>query len=288
MHETGTAEEWNESYYFNFFDPQENIAGFTRIGFKPNRKEGMGFLFLFFKGKILAYHQKIEISHGFGNLKIGSLEFHPGWTITFSGKMAMDDGRMRDVSLSLEYSEISEALSYLECVTEEESELGRAVGEDHYEQIGIVKGRVRVDSESYAISGFSERDHSWGERDWNAPDLWIYVTAHFSLDFGLNIAKVLINNKEIDAGFIMTKGRIIPVVKILAGSNSDDSTQERHEYTIWDKKGSCYVLAGEVIQRVQIPFTKNDKISILSENFSQFHCEGRRGFGIIEHLVKLR
>ncbi len=42
-----TNKEWNESYYFCFADKGKNIKGMTRIGFKPNKPEGMSFIFLF-------------------------------------------------------------------------------------------------------------------------------------------------------------------------------------------------------------------------------------------------
>ena len=37
--------EWNESYYLAFFNKEYNIGGVSRIGFKPNKQEGMSFFF---------------------------------------------------------------------------------------------------------------------------------------------------------------------------------------------------------------------------------------------------
>ena len=37
--------EWNESYYLAFFNKEFNIGGVSRIGFKPNKQEGMSFFF---------------------------------------------------------------------------------------------------------------------------------------------------------------------------------------------------------------------------------------------------
>ena len=39
--------EWNESYYLAFLNKEHNIGGVSRIGFKPNKQEGMTFFFLF-------------------------------------------------------------------------------------------------------------------------------------------------------------------------------------------------------------------------------------------------
>lgn len=56
-HPVGKVKEWNESYYFNFYDHVQDIGGFTRIGFKPNREKGTGYLFL-----LIDHH---EINTGF-------------------------------------------------------------------------------------------------------------------------------------------------------------------------------------------------------------------------------
>jgi len=285
-HKAKNMKEWNESYYFNFYDPDKDIGGFTRIGFKPNIKEGVGYLFLFYKKEILAFNKKIEVSEVPEKIKTGPLEFFPGWKIVFSGKMT--DGKIRDIDLNLTYSEINREFSYIECVDREKFEMAKVVCEDHYEQIGFMKGEIRIDSEKYNISGFSERDHSWGERDWNAPKLWIYVTAHFDKDLGINFAKMRIKEREIDVGFVMKKGKNIPVKRVSADTVSEGNTQKSFEYKVYDIKGDCYTLRGKVLKRVQIPYRREDRVSILNENLSVFECKNKRGFGIAEYLVRIR
>lgn len=287
-HKPGDVEEWNESYYFNFYDPRQDIGGFTRIGFKPNKREGIGYFFLFYKDEILAFHNQIEVFEVPEKIRIGNLAFFPEWHIAFSGSMGvMDENTARDVTVTLEYSPIHEEFSYLECVDEEELEIAKVVCDNHYEQIGVVTGDITVDSELYSISGFSERDHSWGERDWNAPDLWVYMTAHFDKNFGINVAKMLIRNRVIDVGFIMKNGENIPVEKVVMRTVSEGNMQKRFKYEIWTHEGS-YSVTGKVLKRVQIPYKKGDKISILNENLSQFACENKKGFGIAEYLVKVQ
>ncbi len=287
-HQTGNEREWNESYYFNFYDPQENIGGFTRIGFKPNKKEGVGYLFLFYKDDILAFQNREEIFRVPEEIRVGSLEFEPGWTVTFSGTMVGLRGNPKNVFLTFKFSEITQEFSYLECVDRSQVKIAKVVAEDHYEQMGVIEGEITVGSEIHTISGLGERDHSWGERDWNAPDVWIYVTAHFNTEFGINIAKMVIKNQEIDAGFIMKNGKNVPVERISVNTISEENVQKRFEYTIWDCNKTHYILRGEVLKRVQIPYKRKDRISILNENLSQFTCENKKGFGIAEYLVRIQ
>lgn len=284
-HTSGIQKEWNESYYFYFYDPQNNIGGFTRIGFTPNRKEGSGYLFLFYKDEILVFHKSIEIFEVPEVIQVEPLQFRPEWTITFSGVMAAE-GTARNVSMMLTFHPLSAEFSYLECVDQSQREIGKVVCEDHYEQMGFIKGVITVDSQSYTFSGFGERDHSWGERDWNAPDLWIYVTAHFDKAFGINIAKMLKDGQEIDAGFIMKKGENIPVKKVLT-TLSEEPAKE-FQYTIVDSKGNTYVLEGKVLKTVEIPYKRENKISVLNESLSQVMCESKKGYGIAECLIKVQ
>lgn len=286
-HEAGDEEEWNESYYFNFYDPQKDIGGFTRIGYKPNKREGIGYFFLFYKDEILLFHQQTEVSEVPERIGLGPLEFRPEWNVLFSGGMTVQ-GTVKDVTVNLEYSPVNREFSYLECVDEEEAKIAKAVCEDHYEQIGLIKGTVKVDSNLYTISGLSERDHSWGERDWNAPELWVYVTAHFGADFGINIAKMRINDSEIDVGFVMEKGENVPVEKVSIKTVGEGTAQKTFEYTLDDCKGNQYLLTGKVLRRVQIPYQKDEKTSILNENLSEFVCGNRKGFGIAEYLIRVK
>ncbi len=50
-HPTGPGELWNESYYFNFYDINTQIGGFTRIGLRKNLKESNVWCLLFKEGR---------------------------------------------------------------------------------------------------------------------------------------------------------------------------------------------------------------------------------------------
>lgn len=285
-HEPDEDQEWNESHYFNFYDPRQDIGGFTRIGYKPNMGEGTGYLFLFVRGDILTFHQNMEIEEVPEFIGIGPLEFSPEWKVTFEAPMKTPNSTMVQVTLDLSYTPLNPEFSYLDCVTMQEFDIGRVVCEDHYEQVGIMEGEITIDSHAYHISGFSERDHSWGKRDWNAPSLWIYVTAHFDGDFAINIATMQIDSTRMDVGFIMDEGRNIPVKKIDEVTISEGGRQKSFTYIIEDVEGHSYTITGEVIHTVLIPYERNGKLSILNENLSRFTCMGKPGYGIAEYLLR--
>ena len=286
QHPPGPEIEWNESYYFNFYDPRNRVGGFTRIGFKPNKREAVGYMFLFYKDEILKVIFREEVETVPERIEVGSLRYLPEWTLTFSGNMAGEKSTIRKVSVELGYSPLHTEFSYLECVTPQQHEIGRVVCEDHYEQMGLVTGHITVDSHSHDISALGERDHSWGERDWNAPDLWIYATAPFSPEFGINIAQMLLKREEISTGFVMKNGENTPVRDVRTETITEKGRQKRVTYCIRDVKGRDFTLTGDVLNTAQIPY-RGTGISVLNEYLTAFTCGTEKGYGIAEYLMKM-
>ncbi|MBO3841564.1 MAG: hypothetical protein FGF48_04015 [Candidatus Brockarchaeota archaeon] len=71
--------EWNESYYFVFYDLKQGLGGMTRLGFKPNKKEAMTFLFLFLPDGSAAGYQAVEETGDYGlqGLRVGKVVHKP-------------------------------------------------------------------------------------------------------------------------------------------------------------------------------------------------------------------
>ncbi|GAG56682.1 unnamed protein product [marine sediment metagenome] len=66
--------EWNESYYFVFYDKQNSLGGMTRLGFKPNKEEGMSFFFLFLpNGSAAGYFREQKVKDYNKILKVGGV-----------------------------------------------------------------------------------------------------------------------------------------------------------------------------------------------------------------------
>ena len=84
--------EWNESYYLAFFDTKNKIGGVSRLGFKPNKREGMTFFFLFLpNGSVAGYHNTKRITDYSKNLKVKSMihicHSDVKWNYLFNDKM---------------------------------------------------------------------------------------------------------------------------------------------------------------------------------------------------------
>ena len=117
------------------------------------------------------------------------------------------------VSFSLEFESLNPMFDYRECVDKESERISQKVASEHLEQFGRATGTVTVAGKPFEISGLGERDHSWGVRDWNAPKMWIWLTAEFSESLAFNVTKLFVEEGEVSAGFVYLDGRNLPVVK---------------------------------------------------------------------------
>ena len=56
-HELGPESNFNESMYFNFFDPEQSIGGFVRLGNRANEGQAEMTVCIYLRdGRVLAAH----------------------------------------------------------------------------------------------------------------------------------------------------------------------------------------------------------------------------------------
>ncbi len=140
------------------------IGGMSRIGFKPNKPEGMTFLFLFLPdGSAAGYHQIESIKEYSTPFKVGGMAHicQPDgkWKYEFNGNMIMvknpeDLPKVREqpkliaaahkVKINLNFDPINDVYEYSENMTPESLELGKKAGDKHWEQIAKISGEIQV------------------------------------------------------------------------------------------------------------------------------------------------
>ena len=188
MHPVGDAPAWSESYYFNFVDPDSQIAMFTRMGFRPGSGWADGLHAVYLGGDRVAFtygRRDIGTDLGVydddlaaGQLRLTCVEPFQHWRVGYDGP-AQDiadaavllerskqrpDGWFRPADLSMEVDFRGVSAPHYAVQASDTSAGGRG----HFEQTGTVSGEIRIGEESYTVSGFGVRDKSWGPRDWGA------------------------------------------------------------------------------------------------------------------------
>jgi hypothetical protein len=311
---TSDQQEWNESYYFIFYDKDNKVGGMSRVGFKPNKKEGMTFFFLFLPdGSIGAFHANDDTSHYPDALKVENVEhkcIEDGkWKYSFEGPMLIfnnpeDFAKVKENpevindlvggTIDLKYEAFNETYEYSEHMTPESLEIGKKTGDVHWEQIGKVTGSVTVGENAFMIdSCIGQRDHTHGIRDWTGIGNWFYFVIWFDENLALNPAAVVLDDGRIGSGgFIYKDGKNIPIetIKLVDHSYQDNGVFPLStELEIVDVNGQKYTLKARPGPIIPVPFRDERGISYLIQSFGSFQLDDREGgYGSYEVLRKAK
>jgi hypothetical protein len=313
-HIPSTQIEWNESYYFIFYDKEKKIGGMSRVGFKPNKKEGMTFFFLFLPdGSVAAYHANDDASNYPDLIQVSNVQHNclgdGKWHYTFEGpvlifddpknfaKVQEDPEVITDLvgaKIDLNYNALNETYEYSEHMTPESLEIGKKTGDMHWEQIGKVTGTVKVGEDTFEIEGsIGQRDHTHGIRDWTGIGNWFYFVIWFNENLALNPAAVVMEDGRIGSGgFIYKDGENIPLesIRMLDHSYEDDGIFPiSTELELIDAQGQKYILKASPGKIIPVPFRGDSgSVSFLIQSFGSFQLdEIEGGYGSYEVLRRM-
>jgi hypothetical protein len=173
LHPAGPELLWNESYYFDFAAPDGSIGGYIRLGLYPNWDRAWYWACVVRPGQpavLVADNAAPLPPPGSTGLQTAALS---------AAQEITDPLRSARLTLDAVGAVLPEpAAAYSDLTAAEQVRLGldlewRTVGGVYpykdlprYEVPCQVSGTVRVGELTLNISGWGERDHSWGERDW--------------------------------------------------------------------------------------------------------------------------
>ncbi|MDD1747515.1 MAG: hypothetical protein LUQ16_07115 [Methanomassiliicoccales archaeon] len=295
IHEFGSQEEWNESFYFNFYDRGQDICGFMRVGLKPNKKLKDVFCFLMLPdGSVLGVKDSVAMEDSeleAKGLKLVKVEDEKTWRLEFSGELPRmhKDAEKEQVSFALDFTALNSVYDYRESVSGEKEKVAQAVASEHTEQFGKVVGKLNIGTRVYDINGMGERDHSWGVRDWNAPKMWVWITCQFDEGYAFNLTKLFMDKGEVDAGFIHIDGKNVPIMRadIVTEYNRDNSPNTVY-MALHDKEGDVHGVKAVVKHKSTMPFASRDGkvVSHMHECLAKFTLDDDVGYGIVEYLIR--
>lgn len=169
----------------------------------------------------------------------------------------------------------------------------RAVGKvasEHYEQVGDVVGTIGLDGRILEIRGSGHRDHSWGERDWKAPERWTWLTAQFGRAFAFNLSRVVIRSLDIFNGYVSRQGKNYALRRahLETEFEADGTTQKRVCVRLQDTSGWEAELEAEALTVIPLTLSEGEHQTRVNEAFASYRWEGREGLGIAEYLHQVR
>ncbi len=302
MHENTGEETFNESAYFNWFDPECRLGGFVRIGNRPNEGHAEMTVCLYLPGGEVAFmfwRDECDSNDGFdaAGLRFEIAKPFAEHRITYDGtccvlKRPLDllDPRKAftknphvPVTIELRYRWLSHPFGGEPRQRQrDQHEFFRG----HLEQHGRATGEIVVDETKYAIDGFGLRDRSWGPRRWQAFERYRWLTMNFGPDAG--IAAALITQRdghEVHGGYIFRAGKPNRPLKRI-----EIDTRYRHELhselvaVLHPVDGRAERVEGKVLQMVPLRNRRDGVTTRIAEGLTEWRWHDQRGYGWSEYL----
>ena len=298
-HELGPEENFNESVYFNFFDPAQNRGGFVRIGNRAN--EGYAEMTVIVwnpDGSALFYYAKPEISSNdgwnAGGLEVDVLELTERVRTTYRGKAlyladprdmhdpssAFKNNPMKELVIDLEHHAVGPMYGHVG-----EPGDGNEFARAHTEQHMRVAGTLKLgDEAATAFSGWGLRDHSWGPRYWQATPSYRWITGNFGDDLGM----VLTTNGDGEGRGLFHEGdELIRVSRASIKTEYEGSTNY-HKSLHVDlelEDGRKRILEGQVMGYIPLRNRRAGGHTHVGEGMTRYTLDGdRTGYGLSEYL----
>ena len=185
-HAWGKEKDWRESYYFNFVNHDKKASGFTTIGILPNQQKAEFVLALFHEDKQTLYYKEQQISE---NNQVSTVFSNKSLTYKLIEPMRKWEIKLISENLNLQTQWEARFSPF---------NFGICSGtswEGHFEQSGIVKGEATLpNAAKIQISGYSQRDKSWGKRNWHIQN-WFALHAQFQ-KYAIGLRRDTVNSVQ--------------------------------------------------------------------------------------------
>jgi hypothetical protein len=314
MHELGPEPNFNESMYFNLYDPKEGVGGWFRCGNRANEGYAEMTVCLYLPGGRVAFmYKRPEIDHNdafdAGGIRFEVIEPFKALNVSYSGKVVMleDPLEMADpkkaftenpyaeCEVRIEYTGVSDMFGGEP--DEPHEKPGEEFARGHYEQLIAGKGSIRVGDEEWAVDGFGLRDHSWGPRYWQAPWYYRWLTANFGPDFGFMGSRVARRDGDgTRGGFVWEDGKLHLCTDLQMETRwvGDDQYHQEISGVLTSREGKQWKFTGSVIDLIPLrnrrpdPDTGDMLVTRISEGMTEWTAEdGRKGYGLSEYLDQI-
>ena len=305
-HALGEESNFNESMYFNFFDPKKSLGGFVRLGNRANEGRAEMTICLFLAdGRVLFSFNRAQIDHNdafdAGGMRFEVLEPSEKLRTTYRGKVielenarelsdparAFKDSPRRSISLDLVHTACGPMYGSSKSKAEEKRQASEQFGKAHYEQHMSIQGQLTIEDEVFEIEGLGLRDHSWGPRHWQAIHGYEWLTMNFSPDFGAMISVIRRDPEtEKGAGVIIRDDEFILIkdVTIETEFETNGLYHKALDVTIETHDGEKLQIRGDVENFIPLRNRRAGLQTHIGEGMTRWQCGDQVGYGLSEYL----
>ncbi|MCC5873944.1 MAG: hypothetical protein JJU22_16200 [Gammaproteobacteria bacterium] len=314
-HPVEEAANFNESMYFNIFDPSRHVGGWFRLANRPNEGKGeMSCCIYLPDGRIGFMFARPEChdNEAFDN---GGMTFtveepFKRVSVRYAGKLCLlsNPKEMAEPSKAFRNNPIVAAEVHIDFTgvspmfggepvkadgskIEEKAEEGFARG--HYEQHMAGSGTIKVGDEVFEIDGFGLRDHSWGPRYWQSIYWYRWLPMNFGRDFAMMLSVVTKpDGTQRCGGMVLRNGEYILIkdARIEAEYDADDCQTKLEAWAKTDERE--YTITGEVMSLIPLRNRRTtpdgeELMTRITEGMTRYGCDGMTGYGLSEFLDQI-
>jgi len=314
-HAIESADNFNESMYFNLFDPEGGVGGWFRIANRPNEGRGeMSCCVYLPDGRIGFMFKRPEGTRNdafdSGGMTFEITEPFERMRIAYDGSLCVLDHPLDMMDPSAAFKRNPIVKSRVEIAFEGVSPMfgGEPVNADgsrieqkaeeafargHYEQHIEGRGRITIGDASFEIHGYGLRDHSWGPRYWQNIHWYRWLPMNFGRDFAMMLSIVTrADGTQRCGGMVLRDGEYVLVRDVRIRSEYDvDNCQTRMIATAVTDERS-YEVIGEVVSLIPLRNRREGpdgemRTTRITEGMTRYRCDGLIGYGLSEYLDQI-
>jgi len=290
LHAPGEEPAWQESFYFNWADPERHSFTLARIGYRFNAGKTDGLVVSLHDGKLELFYGPANLAHPgpcsdedptagmrAGDLLVTMEEPLRCWRLQIEGERGMDVV-FQCHTPAFDYHGFGEDVG--------RRRLAASMTGAHFEQTGSVTGWTRFRGEEQEIRALGQRDKSWGTRDWDRLEGWNWISGQFGDDLSFNIMQTFEEGRALDNGFVFRDGENHAIDRVSIEFRWTGRAHHLREaqIEIVDVTGRRYDLRVEAL--AAFPILRKDVW--LEETHVAFRLESegrvREGQGVVEHV----
>ena len=314
-HKPDAAANYNESMYFNVFDPLKKIGGWFRVGNRVNEGHAEVSACLYLPdGRVGFMFNRPKIDNNdelnAGGMRVEVIEPFKRLRVTYDGKIlllshplemahpsrAFKNNPMVDCKVDLEYRGIAPMYGGRP-VREDGSDIPmdpeKSFAKAHYEQHVAAKGSFDVGGERWELDGFGLRDKSWGPRYWQNITWYRWLPMNFGSDFGMMISIIGSDDGKVRrSGMVLRDGDYALINDARIESEWDENWYQT-TLRAWAKTDEReYEVQGKVISMIPLRNrrTRDDGTALITritEGMTEYTCDGKTGYGLSEYLDQI-
>jgi len=307
-HPLGPEENFNESMYYNFFDPKAGAGGFVRIGNRANEGYAEVTVCLYLPTGEVAFNYlrpRIESNDAMdaAGMRFEVIEPLVKHRATYDGEAVLlkDPAQMADPSKAFRenpHAKVqvdieSEAMApvYGSAGHNRTETQGQEFARAHYEQHMRTRGTITVNGETTRIDGTGLRDHSWGPRYWQAIHSYRWLTCAFGPDFSMTVSEVSPSPDVHNHNGIVIRGeKVQRITSVDIDSIFEPGSMFHKKMTarVGTHDGEELVLEGTVKSFIPLRNRRAGMITHIGEGMTEYRCDGHVCYGISEYLDQVQ